>query len=139
PPPRRPRLVLLQQQARDGGVPGGRSDVHLVVGRARGAVRRAAPGDPGPPDPGVDAVTGRLPLVVTSVSRSDLAAFLGHARLFTVLGPVDHAGFDPRLATRSDRWIWWTRSADEAFDADGRLVHPVVIHWRGGRARLQVA
>jgi hypothetical protein len=52
---------------------------------------------------------------------------------------VDEADFDPRLAGRAGAWIWWSRSAQEAFDDQGVLTRPMLLSWHGDRPRLQLA
>ena len=51
---------------------------------------------------------------------------------------VRHA-FRPEVAWRGRAWLWWSATADAAFGEDGVLTRPVVLHWRGVAARLQIA
>ncbi len=88
-------------------------------------------------------------------SRSQLDAFLSELRgygpvctaepidnsgyqLWEYFAGVAESGFNPLVAAKVDSWIWWTKWAQAAFDDEGNLSHPIILHWQGPRADLQL-
>ncbi len=49
---------------------------------------------------------------------------------------VAEVGFSPEVIARGPCWLWWSCWAEEAFDSEGALTRPMLLHWHGDRERL---